>query len=85
MGWSGGNTAAEPVIEQLITEVARGTISKEAASRIVFKMVRGLRNCDWDTEDEVLRDFRDEDFVVNGFLLAGVALECQAERQQWPV
>jgi len=79
MGWSGGNEIVDPVIGHLIQLVDRDHLLGSDASAILYQLVAACRGRDWDTAEEVLGRWQDVGWVVDGFRMAGMTLQCGEE------
>jgi hypothetical protein len=70
MGWNTGNEIFEPVA----WAVASTRMDSEAAIRILEILIGTLQDRDWDTEDESLEVFKDNQVVVEAFERCGITL-----------
>lgn len=72
MGWSHG--------EEVFDDVARTVIETGAPAEIqraiLGKLIDRLRHVDWDTADESLREFRDNQLIIELFRERGITADC---------
>jgi hypothetical protein len=69
MGWSSGNEVFDPVARELQVFVPDDT----ARSAVASVLINALQECDWDTEDESLDQFRDDPAIIAAFATNGVS------------
>lgn len=72
MGWSGGNYVFDPVARKA-RELA---LTDEQKTGLLTVLIRELQDRDWDTEDESLEEFKDDQAIVEAFRRQEVILEC---------
>ena len=63
MGWNSANRIFDPVARALINTGADDTTKR----KVLGDLVRELQEGDWDTEDESLEEFLDDDAVIAAF------------------
>ncbi len=68
MGWADGNGVFDPVAQALFA----GDLAAEVRIRVLVKLIGGLQDSGWDTEDESLARFSDHPEVVEAFSLCGI-------------
>lgn len=71
MGWSSANEIFDPVAQVLIDLGA----DDKTKTTILGRLIVGLQEGDWDTEDESLDKFRRDPAIVAAFAAHGVELE----------
>lgn len=64
MGWASAGSIFDPVAAALIEAGA----SDDLKRRVLGKLIETLQDGDWDTEDESLRQFRDDPVIVAEFV-----------------
>lgn len=81
MGWSSAGDIIEPFLTELVCldKVNPGLNLGVAVSPAIVKLIEELQNRDWDTEDEVLAEFKSVPWIVGAFEARGVSLNCQGE------
>lgn len=72
MGWSSGHEVFNAVAHQLSQE----GVPDETRRRVLGVLIDGLRDRDWDSEDESLEEFRDDPLIVKLFAERGVTADC---------
>jgi hypothetical protein len=72
MGWNGGNEIFDPVARKLIELDA----SPEVITEMLAVLIGNMQQGDWDTEDESLAEFADNEAVVEAFRRNGVIVQC---------
>jgi hypothetical protein len=68
MGWSSANSIFDPIAQALID----AKVSREVKFAALVPLIKGLRENDWDTEDESLEVFSEDPDTVAAFREAGV-------------
>jgi len=63
MGWSSANEIFNPVARSL-QEVG---VSDQTKRKVLGDLIGGLQDGDWDTEDESLEEFLDDQAIVSAF------------------
>ena len=81
MGWSGGSTVVEPVIKYLASAMQGGFITPESATGMLETVIGTCQDAGWDTESEVLDDYRGTPWVVEAFRRREIYLTCDARTQ----
>lgn len=74
MGWNTANEIFDPVAQAMIDEQC----SYSDKVRVLGVLIASLRELDWDTEDESLDAFRDDEAIVEAFRQQGVYTECSS-------
>ena len=80
MGWSSAGDIFDPVAASLIEAGASNTIKRRVLGQLIDNLTMG----DWDTQDESLRVFKDDEMIValfaeRGFKLAHRCPVCDRE------
>lgn len=75
MGWSSANGIFDPVAQKL----AELGASDELVTGVLETLIEQLQGGDWDTEDESLERFADDEAVVEAFRRRGVYDRCGNE------
>lgn len=76
MGWSGAN----PIFDAVARETAQFThLGRPARTHILATLIEALQAQDWDTEEESLRAFEDDEAVVDAFRQREVIIACDDE------
>lgn len=63
MGWAGAGDIFDPVCEEL----QKSHLWPETRKQILVILIKTLQDGEWDTEDESLERFQDDDVVVAAF------------------
>lgn len=82
MGWSSGDEVFDPVCTTIVNGVVTGQMEVDFATEVLIKLIRGLQDRGWDTEDESLGEFRDREFVVAAFKAQGVELSSEDDQEE---
>ena len=72
MGWTGGNTVFDPVARKA-RELG---LTDEQVTGLLTIVIRELQDRGWDTEDESLREFRDDEAIVAAFRAQEIIIVC---------
>lgn len=75
MGWASAGDIFDPVAQALIDAGASDDIKR----RTLSKLIRKLKDGDWDTESESLGQFSDDPAIVDAFRENGVVVACGDE------
>ena len=71
MGWASGGEIFDCVAKALIDAEASDDIKRNALGRLIGSLQDG----DWDTEDESLERFKDDQVIVELFRERGITLD----------
>lgn len=75
MGWASGGDVFEPVARKLIEHGAGDDLKREVCS----VLIGALRDRGWDTEQESLSEFDDDEAIMSAFREHGIVVPCMAE------
>jgi hypothetical protein len=75
MGWASGSEVFDPVAKALIDGGADDTLKTNVCSVLINQ----LRERGWDTEEESLGLFEEDDAIVRAFRQNGITLKCHEE------
>lgn len=72
MGWSIGNEVFDPVARK----ARELELSDEQVTELLTVLIHGLQERDWDTEDESLDEFKDDEAIVEAFRRNDITITC---------
>lgn len=72
MGWAGAN----PIFGSTAQKMIDLKVSPEIKTEVLAVLIRELQTGDWDTEDESLGEFKDDEAIVEAFRRNRVVIKC---------
>lgn len=75
MGWAGGGEVFDPVAEKMIELGVAGNVKTE----VLAVLINGLQMRGWDTEEESLGEFKNDEAIVEAFRRNKVLIRCRDE------
>lgn len=79
MGWASGGEIFDPVTRAVLDS----GVFDEDALPILTALIKALQEADWDTEDESLEAFPNDQVVVRAFQACGIEPRGQSELVDW--
>lgn len=74
MGWASANEIFDPVARKLIAMTDEQVVITE----ILAVLIHEMQQCNWDTEDESLKEFKDNPAIVEAFRRNKIIIQCGA-------